>query len=68
MVDERVKSVGRYLMRLGGGILVILGILGAFSALSQGNLVGIAISVAFVVGGMFLFRRSSGARPVAVDR
>ncbi|GAA0912421.1 hypothetical protein [Virgisporangium aurantiacum] len=62
MVDERVKSVGGYLMRLGGGVLVILGILGAFTALSQGNLIGIIISVAFVVGGAFLFKRSSGTR------
>lgn len=68
MVDQRVGSVGRYLMRLVGGVLVIIGILGAFTALSQANLVGIVISVVFIVGGWFLYKRANGDRPVVSAR
>jgi hypothetical protein len=60
MVDQRVKSVGGYFLRLLGGVAVILGILGAFAGLSQGNLIGTAFSVAFIVGGVVLLKRSGG--------
>jgi len=58
MVNERVKSVGGYFMRLLGGVAVILGILGAFTGLYQGNLVGLVFSVVFIVGGSILLKRS----------
>ena len=48
MVDIRAKSVGNYFLRLIGGILVILGILGAFTALTQPNPVGLVLSVLFL--------------------
>lgn len=60
MVDERVKSVGAYFMRLLGGVGVILGILGLFSSLTRGNLIGVALSVAFIAGGAVLLKRSGG--------
>ncbi|WP_410813889.1 hypothetical protein [Micromonospora sp. 067-2] len=58
MANERVKSVGGYLMRLLGGVAVIIGILAAFSALAQGNPVGLVLAVAFIAGGAFLLKRS----------
>jgi hypothetical protein len=62
MVHERVNSVGAYFMRLVGGVAVILGVLGALAGLSQGNLIGIAFSVAFVIGGVILLKRSGRTR------
>ncbi|MEU8071089.1 hypothetical protein [Micromonospora sp. NPDC048169] len=62
MVDSRGKSVGRYLMRLVGGVAVILGLLGIFSTLAQGNLVGIVLSLVFIGGGVLLLKRSGGDR------
>jgi hypothetical protein len=58
MVNERAKSVGGYFMRLLGGVALILGILGVFSALSNGNLIGVALSIAFIVVGGILLQRS----------
>ncbi|MFF0153859.1 hypothetical protein [Micromonospora sp. NPDC005203] len=58
MANERVKSVGGYFMRLVGGVAVILGLLGIFATLSQGNLVGIVLSIIFIVGGAVLLKRS----------
>ncbi|MBO4138965.1 hypothetical protein J5U46_02195 [Micromonospora tulbaghiae] len=58
MVDSRGKSVGRYLMRLVGGVAVIFGLLGIFATLADGNLVGIVLSVVFIGGGVFLLKRS----------
>ncbi|MEU4790628.1 hypothetical protein AB0F95_13095 [Micromonospora tulbaghiae] len=58
MVDSRGKSVGRYLMRLVGGVAVILGLLGIFGTLADGNLVGIVLSLVFIGGGIFLLKRS----------
>jgi hypothetical protein len=60
MVDTRAKSVGRYLMRLVGGVLVILGALAIFGTLSQGNLTGAAIGAVFIIVGALLFKRSGG--------
>lgn len=60
MENERARSVGRYVMRLLGGVCVILGILAVFSALAQGNLVGVAIGAVFIAGGAFLLQRSGG--------
>lgn len=57
-MDQRVRSVSVYLLRLIGGLLVIIGVLGIFTALSQGNLIGTGISVAFVAGGVALYRQS----------
>ncbi|MEW2590457.1 hypothetical protein AB0893_08585 [Micromonospora aurantiaca] len=62
MVDSRGKSVGRYLMRLVGGVAVILGLLGIFATLADGNLVGIVLSVLFIGGGVFLLKRSGPDR------
>ncbi|MGC4896700.1 hypothetical protein [Micromonospora sp. DT31] len=61
MVDSRGKSVGRYLMRLVGGVAVIVGLLGAVSSLADGNLVGIVLSAVFIGGGVFLLKRSGGS-------
>lgn len=61
MANERVKSVGGYFLRFLGGVAVILGILGIFSSLAQGNLVGIILGVVFLAGGVFLLKRSGGA-------
>ncbi|MFI7218075.1 hypothetical protein [Micromonospora maritima] len=72
MVDSRGRSVGRYVMRLVGGVAVILGILGAFSSLADGNLVGIVLSALFLAGGVFLLKRSGdggrAGRPASVPR
>ncbi|MET7865290.1 hypothetical protein [Micromonospora taraxaci] len=62
MTNERGKAVGGYFLRLLGGVLVILGILGLFSSLAEGNPVGLIIAGAFVVGGAVLLKRSGGAR------
>jgi hypothetical protein len=68
MANERMKSVGGYFLRLLGGVAVILGILGIFTALSQGNLIGVAFSLAFIIGGAALLKysgRSNRARTAA---
>ncbi|MCT2276680.1 hypothetical protein [Micromonospora chalcea] len=49
-------------MRLVGGVAVILGLLGIFSTLAQGNLVGIVLSILFIGGGVFLLKRSGPDR------
>ncbi|MEU1811939.1 hypothetical protein [Micromonospora aurantiaca (nom. illeg.)] len=49
-------------MRLVGGVAVILGLLGIFATLADGNLVGIVLSVLFIGGGVFLLKRSGGGR------
>ncbi|MEV1157134.1 hypothetical protein AB0J27_17245 [Micromonospora chokoriensis] len=61
MTNERGKAVGGYFLRLLGGVLVILGILGLFSSLAQGNPVGLIIAGAFVAGGAVMLKRSGGA-------
>ncbi|MEH1164107.1 hypothetical protein V6V47_01825 [Micromonospora sp. CPCC 205539] len=61
MANERVKSVGGYVMRFVGGVAIILGILGLFSGLSEGNLIGVALSIVFVAGGAVMVKRSGGA-------
>lgn len=58
MVNHRTKSVGAYSLRLTGGVAVIPGILGAFTTLSQHNLVGIIISAVFIAGGAYMLKRS----------
>ncbi|MET8118549.1 hypothetical protein [Micromonospora sp. NPDC005189] len=63
MANERVKSVGGYLMRFLGGVAVIIGLLGIFSSLAEGNLVGIILCVVFIAGGAFMLKRSGGASP-----
>ena len=68
MVDSRGKSVGRYLMRLVGGVAVIFGLLGIFAMLAEGSLFGIVFSLVLIGGGAFLLKRSGGDRrtdPVA---
>jgi hypothetical protein len=60
MADARVKAVGGYFLRLVGGVAVILGVLGVFASLSQGNLIGAALSVAFIAGGAFMVKKSGG--------
>lgn len=62
MVDSRGKTVGRYLLRLVGGVAVIVGLLMAFSSLADGNLVGIVLSAVFIGGGVFALKRSGGPR------
>ncbi|KAB1909570.1 hypothetical protein F8279_03220 [Micromonospora sp. AMSO1212t] len=62
MVDSRGKSVGRYVMRLVGGVAVVLGLLGIFGTLADGNLVGIVLSLVFIGGGVFLLKRSGPDR------
>ncbi|SCF27470.1 hypothetical protein [Micromonospora chokoriensis] len=61
MANERVTSVGGYFLRLLGGVLVILGLLGIFSSLPEGNLVGLILAVVFVAGGVVMLKRSGGA-------
>ncbi|MET8044730.1 hypothetical protein ABZU25_28160 [Micromonospora sp. NPDC005215] len=58
MANERVKSVGGYFMRLLGGVAVIVGLLGLFAVLAQGNLIGVVLSIIFIVGGAILLKRS----------
>ncbi|MFG1917351.1 hypothetical protein [Micromonospora sp. NPDC048898] len=58
MANERVKSVGGYLMRLAGGVAVIIGLLGVFATLAQGNVTGLVLSIIFIVGGVVLLKRS----------
>ncbi|MEU7614033.1 hypothetical protein [Micromonospora sp. NPDC049204] len=58
MANERVKSVGGYFMRLVGGVAVIVGLLGLFATLAQGNVTGLVLSIIFVVGGVVLLKRS----------
>ncbi|MFG1867170.1 hypothetical protein [Micromonospora arborensis] len=60
MANERVKSVGGYIMRLLGGVAIIVGILMFFGTLPEGNLVGVVLSIAFVAGGAVLLKRSGG--------
>ncbi|MBQ1041195.1 MULTISPECIES: hypothetical protein [unclassified Micromonospora] len=55
-------SVGRYVMRLVGGVAVIVGLLGIFGTLADGNLVGIVLSILFIGGGVFLLKRSGPDR------
>ncbi|MFF5056956.1 hypothetical protein ACFY1S_27595 [Micromonospora sp. NPDC000663] len=62
MTNERVRSLGGYFMRLLGGVAVIVGILGFFATLTEGNLVGLVLSVIFVVGGAVALKRSGGTR------
>ncbi|MEV7327510.1 hypothetical protein [Micromonospora sp. NPDC093244] len=62
MTNERVRSVGGYFMRFLGGVAVIVGILGFFGTLTEGNLVGLILSVIFVVGGAVALKRSGGTR------
>lgn len=62
MVDSRGMSVGRYVMRLVGGVAVIVGLLGIFGTLADGNLVGIVLSILFIGGGVFLLKRSGPDR------
>ncbi|GAB3959910.1 hypothetical protein GCM10027614_80440 [Micromonospora vulcania] len=52
--------MGGYLMRLLGGVGVIVGILGIFASLSQPNVVGVVLGVLFVAGGVVLLKRSGG--------
>ncbi|MGY4908161.1 hypothetical protein [Micromonospora aurantiaca (nom. illeg.)] len=49
-------------MRLVGGVAVILGLLGIFGTLAEGNLVGIVLSLVFIGGGVFLLKRSGPDR------
>ncbi|MDW3847754.1 hypothetical protein NMK34_14205 [Micromonospora sp. BRA006-A] len=49
-------------MRLVGGVAVILGLLGTFGTLAEGNLVGIVLSLVFIGGGVFLLKRSGPDR------
>ncbi|MEU4472130.1 hypothetical protein [Micromonospora sp. NPDC023888] len=58
MANERVKSVGGYVMRLVGGVAVIVGLLGLFATLAQGNVTGLVLSIIFIVGGVVLLKRS----------
>jgi uncharacterized membrane protein HdeD (DUF308 family) len=60
MVNDRAKSAGSYVMRLVGGVAVILGVLMVFSTLAQGSLIGAALGVVFIAGGAYLVRRSGG--------
>ncbi|WP_431931527.1 hypothetical protein [Micromonospora sp. RP3T] len=62
MMDSRGKAVGRYLLRLVGGVSVIIGLLMAFSSLTDGNLVGIVLSAVLIGGGVFALKRSGGPR------
>ncbi|MEU4401029.1 hypothetical protein [Micromonospora orduensis] len=62
MTNERGMSVGSYVLRLVGGVAVIVGILGFFGTLTEGNIVGLVLSVIFVVGGIVALRRSGGTR------
>ncbi|MCZ7438087.1 hypothetical protein O7598_16880 [Micromonospora sp. WMMC241] len=62
MMDSRGKAVGRYLLRLVGGVAVIIGLLMAFSSLADGNLFGIVLSAVFIGGGVFALKRSGGSR------
>ncbi|WFE49422.1 hypothetical protein [Micromonospora sp. WMMD1155] len=61
MTNGRGRAVGGYFLRLLGGVLVILGILGFFSSLTQGNPVGLILAVIFVAGGAVMLKRSGGA-------
>lgn len=65
MMDSRGKAVGRYLLRLVGGVSVIIGLLMAFSSLTDGNLVGIVLSAVLIGGGVFALKRSGGPRETA---
>ncbi|MEU8327604.1 hypothetical protein [Micromonospora sp. NPDC048839] len=58
MANERVKSVGGYLMRFIGGVAVLVGLLGIFATLAQGNVTGLVLSIVFIVGGVVLLKRS----------
>ncbi|QLQ35446.1 hypothetical protein [Micromonospora robiginosa] len=62
MMDSRGKAVGRYLLRLVGGVSVIIGLLMAFSSLVDANLVGIVLSAVLIGGGVFALKRSGGPR------
>ncbi|MFG1677424.1 hypothetical protein [Micromonospora sp. NPDC049282] len=62
MVDSRGKAVGRYLLRLVGGVSVICGLLMAFGSLADGNLVGIVLSAVLIGGGVFALKRSGSPR------
>ncbi|SCG64802.1 hypothetical protein GA0070213_108145 [Micromonospora humi] len=68
MMDSRGRSVGRYLLRLVGGLAVICGLLMAFSSLAGGDLFGIVLSVILVGGGVFMLKRSHRAEDAASAR
>ena len=59
MMDIRKQSVGSYFLRLFGGVAVIVGVLGVFSSLADGNLFGVALCAAFIAGGAVLLKRSA---------
>ncbi|MGC4890903.1 hypothetical protein [Micromonospora sp. DT227] len=67
MMDSRGKAVGRYLLRLVGGVSVIIGLLMAFSSLTEGNLFGIVLSAVLIGGGVFALKRSGGPRESATS-
>ncbi|PTA42674.1 hypothetical protein [Micromonospora sp. RP3T] len=62
MMDSRGKAIGRYLLRLVGGVSVIIGLLMVFGSLADGNLVGIVLSAVLIGGGVFALKRSGGPR------
>ncbi len=57
-MDNRVRSVSSYFLRLIGGVGVILGILGVFSSLPDGNLIGVVLGAVLIAGGVVLLKRS----------
>ncbi|MET8234641.1 hypothetical protein ABZS77_28595 [Micromonospora sp. NPDC005298] len=58
MTNERRMSVGDYVLRLVGGVAVIVGLLGIFGTLAEGNVVGMILSGIFIVGGVVALKRS----------
>ena len=68
MMENRGKAIGAYFLRLIGGVAVIIGILGVFSSLTNGNLFGVGLSIAFVVGGAFMLKRSGEMTTVSAPR
>jgi membrane protein implicated in regulation of membrane protease activity len=57
MVDGRAKSVGRYFLRLIGGVAVIAGLLAFFGTLTRGNLGAVIISVVLIAVGAFMVKK-----------
>jgi hypothetical protein len=68
MMENRGRAVGAYFLRLIGGVAVIIGILGVFSSLANGNLFGVGLSIAFVVGGAVMLKRSGEMTTVSAPR
>ncbi|MDG4757345.1 hypothetical protein [Micromonospora sp. WMMD710] len=60
MTNERARSVGGYVMRILGVVAIVVGILGFFASLPQGNLVGVVLGIVFIAGGAILLKRSGG--------